>query len=135
MALKPEQVQELRKRIEDRRRALAAELRGNADRARKEQYGKLAGATHDAGDESVADLLADLGQAELNRDLAELRDLEVAWQRLCGGSYGICTDCGAEIGLQRLRANPAAVRCVKCQARYEKTHSGRGTPSIQLVVL
>jgi len=130
MALTPEQVQELRKRIEDRRRALAAELRGDADRARKESYGALAGATHDSGDESVADLLADIGQAELSRDLAELRDLEAARLRLAGGSYGICTDCGVDIGYERLRANPAAMRCVKCQARYEKTYSGRGTPSI-----
>ena len=97
---------------------------------RQEQYGALAGATHDSGDESVADLLADVGQAELNRDLAELRDLEVARMRLAGGSYGICTDCGVDIGYERLRANPAAVRCVACQTRFEKTHAGSGTPKL-----
>jgi RNA polymerase-binding transcription factor DksA len=130
MALTPQQVQEFRRRILERRRQLAAELRGDADRARKEPYGELAGATHDTGDESVASLLADLGQAELSRDLAELRDLEAARLRLAGGSYGICTDCGAEIGAERLRANPAAARCVVCQTRYEKTHAGGGTRSL-----
>jgi RNA polymerase-binding transcription factor DksA len=130
MALTPQQVQELRHRILDRRRQLATELRSDAGRARDEQYGELAGATHDSGDESVADLRADLRQAELNRDLAELRDLEVARLRLAGGSYGICTDCSAEIGYERLRANPAAVRCVACQARFEKTHAGRATPTL-----
>lgn len=130
MVLTPPQVQELRRRILERRRQLAAELRGDAERARREQYGELAGATHDTGDESVADLLADLGQAELSRDLAELRDMEVARLRLAGGSYGICTDCGAEIGYERLCANPAAVRCLACQTHYEKTHASGGTRTL-----
>lgn len=130
MALSPEQLQELRQRILERRRALAAELRGDAERSRREQYGTLAGATHDSGDESVADLLADVGQAELNRDLAELRDLEVARMRLEGGSYGRCMDCSVELGYGRLSANPAAVRCVACQTRFEKTHATAGGPRL-----
>jgi len=130
MALTPPQVQELRRRILERRRQLAAELRGDAARAREEPYGDLAGATHDTGDESVADLLADLGQAELNRDLAELRDLEVARMRMEGGTYGICTDCGTQISYERLRANPGATRCVACQSRHEKTHAGPGAPKL-----
>jgi len=130
MALTPQQQQELRQRILDRRRQLAAELRGDAARSRAEQYGTLAGSTHDSGDESVADLLVDVGQAELNRDLAELRDLEVARMRIDGGTYGTCTDCGAEIGYDRLHANPAAIRCLACQTRHEKTHGGRGTPKL-----
>ena len=130
MALTPQQVQELRKRILERRRQLAAELRGDAERAREEPYGALAGATHDTGDESVANLLADLDQAELSRDLAELRDLEVARMRMEGGTYGICTDCGTQISYERLRANPGATRCVACQSRHEKTHAGPGAPKL-----
>ena len=30
-----------------------------------------------------------------------------------------CEDCGGEIGEKRLRANPAATRCIKCQAKAE----------------
>jgi len=130
MALTPHQVQELRRRILERRRALAAELRGDADRARGEQYGELAGATHDTAEESVADLLVDLDQAEMTRDLAELRDLEDARLRLAGETYGVCTDCGGDIGYERLRVNPAATRCTACQARHEKTYAGPGAPKL-----
>jgi RNA polymerase-binding transcription factor DksA len=130
MALTSQQVHELRRRILERRRALAAELRGDADRARGEQYGELAGAAHDTGDESVADLLVDLDQAEMTRDLAELRDLEAARLRLAGGTYGTCVDCKGEIGYERLRANPAAMRCVRCQALHEKTYAGPGAPNL-----
>jgi RNA polymerase-binding transcription factor DksA len=130
MALTSQQVQELRRRILERWRALATELRGDAERARGEQYGELAGATHDTGDESVADLFADLDQAEMTRDLAELRDLEAARLRLSAGTYGVCADCGGEIGYERLRAKPAALRCIACQTRHEKTFASPGAPKL-----
>ena len=77
---------------------------------------------HDHGDESVAALLSDLDQAELSRDVAELREIEAARKRLADGAYGICLDCAADIAMERLTAEPGAARCVKCQARHEKTY-------------
>jgi RNA polymerase-binding protein DksA len=130
MALTPRQIQELRHRILERRRQLAAEIRGDAEKARGETFGALAGETHDSAEESVADLFADLDQAEMTRDLAELRELEAARLRLAAGSYGVCTDCGGEIGYERLRANPAAQRCIACQTRHEKTFAGPGAPKL-----
>lgn len=130
MALTTQQIQEMRHRVLERRRQLAAELRGDAERARGETYGELAGSTHDTAEESVAALLADLGQAEMTRDLAELRDLEAARLRLAAGTYGTCADCGGDIGYERLRANPAALRCIACQTRHEKTFAGPGAPKL-----
>lgn len=130
MALTSQQVKELRHRILERRRQLAAEIRGDAERSRGETYRELAGETHDTAEESVADLLADLDQAEMTRDLAELRDLEAARLRLADGSYGTCVDCKGEIGYERLRANPAALRCIRCQALHEKTFAGPGAPKL-----
>lgn len=130
MALAPQQIQELRHRILERRRQLAAEIRGDAEKARGETYRELAGETHDSAEESVAALLADLDQAEMTRDLAELRDLEAARLRLSAGTYGVCTDCGGDIGYERLRANPAALRCIACQTRHEKTFAGPGAPKL-----
>jgi RNA polymerase-binding transcription factor DksA len=130
MALTQQQIQELRHRILARRRQLAAEIRGDAERARGETYRELAGETHDTAEESVADLLADLDQAEMTRDLAELRDLEAARLRLADGSYGTCMDCKGEIGYERLCANPAAMRCIRCQALHEKTYAGPGAPKL-----
>ena len=54
--------------------------------------------------------------------MGELNEIEAARRRLDDGSYGICTDCGAEIGFERLHAEPAAARCVECQRRHEKTY-------------
>jgi RNA polymerase-binding transcription factor DksA len=120
--MKPWQLEQLTRTLQRRREALIDELKRDAARAREEQYGQLAGPTHDFGDESVATLLADLDQAELSRDVAELREVEAARGRLADGTYGICADCGAAIAFERLLYQPAATRCVECQARHEKTY-------------
>jgi RNA polymerase-binding transcription factor DksA len=124
MALTHEQGIELEVVLNDRRRALIGELHEDADRVRRDRYGDLAGAAPDAGDESVADLISDLDQAGMTRDLAELREVEAARERMTEGSYGLCTECAREIDYRRLRAYPSALRCIDCQRRFEKTHAG-----------
>ena len=122
MALTQHQTQTLHTAIEQRRKALLDELREDAERVQRNRHEDLAGAAPDAGDESVATLIADLDQADLGRDLSELRAIEAARTRLSDGSYGTCADCGGDIGYERLKANPAAVRCITCQTQHEKLY-------------
>ena len=130
MALTDRQAQELRDLMETRSNALATELRADAERAREQPYAEHAGSAPDAGDESVATLFADLEQADMTRDLDEYRALEAARERLKSGEYGICIDCGNDIGYDRLKAFPAALRCIQCQERHEKTFGGTPKPSL-----
>jgi DnaK suppressor protein len=108
--------------IEERRDALREEIRREVARGRVETHAEVAGAVHDSADEALADLVADLGNAEVTRDLEELRGLEAALRRIADGGFGVCADCGADVPLERLRAEPAATRCLACQARHEKTY-------------
>jgi DnaK suppressor protein len=124
MPLNENQRTELRAMIDARRDALLAEMREDAGRMRDHPYAEHAGPVTDAGDASVATLIADLEQADSTRDLDEFRMLDAARERLRDGSYGICTDCGSEIGFERLRAFPPAPRCIGCQERHEKTYRG-----------
>jgi len=130
MALTREQSIELGYVLEERRSALLDEIREDVKRVRAERHEELAGAAPDAGDESVADLIAGLDQAEVARELEELRALEAARQRFSEGNYGVCMDCGGDIDYRRLRAYPAAIRCIDCQRRYEKTHANPGGSSL-----
>ena len=130
MALTPRQTEELKERIGQRSRALVAELRDDVRKTRAERYGEVAGEVPDHGDESVAALIADLDQAELSRDVDELRGLEAARERIAKGDYGVCVDCGRDIGFERLRAAPSAIRCIACQTLHEKTFAGPGNPSL-----
>ena len=122
MPLNRRDIIQLASLIEERRDALREEIRREVARGREESYAELAGATHDRGEEALADLVADLGNAEVTRDLEELRGLEAALRRIADGGFGLCADCGAEIPLERLRAQPGAARCIDCQALHEKTY-------------
>jgi RNA polymerase-binding protein DksA len=130
MALTPEQRAELNSIIVDRRARLVADIRREVNQSREETFGAVAGPVTDTGDEAVADLLSDLDTAEVTRDLAELRELEAARARLAAGSYGACESCGREIAYARLRAHPAATRCIECQTVYERTHAHPPEPKL-----
>ncbi len=130
MALTPHQTQKLHTAIEQRRDALLAELREDVERVRRDRFEDLAGASPDPGDESVATLIADLDHADVGRDLSELRGLEAARTRLADGSYGICADCGGDIGFERLKVQPAAARCIACQTLHEKLYGSASGSSL-----
>ena len=130
MTLSKKELDALKRQIEARCAALQAELHEDADKARGETYADLAGGVADEGDESVADLMADIDNAELTRDLAELRAPEAALERIADGSYGDCVDCGLEIGFERLKVEPGALRCIECQRVYEKTFAHPDRPRL-----
>jgi len=130
MPLTEHQTDKLRKLIDQRRTALLAELREDAARTREQPYAEHAGPAPDSGDESVATLIADLEQADLTRDLDEFRAIEAARERIKDGAYGVCTDCGSDVGFERLKAFPTATRCIQCQERHEKTYGGEPKPSL-----
>lgn len=130
MSLDHEDFARLRHRIEHRRAELGRELRDDVGRVDEESYGKLAGEVPDAGDASVADMMADTRQAELSRDINEMRALDAALERMTAGEYGDCIDCGGEIAVARLQAEPTAQRCIRCQEAFERTHAQPGHPRL-----
>ncbi len=55
----------------------------------------------------------DADAVEARRAL-DLERIDAALTRMEAGDYGYCADCGREIELARLEADPAATRCTKC---------------------
>jgi len=119
MPLTREQALELCCVIDERRAALLEELHKDMGQARADMD-EIAGPVPDAGDESVARTIAELDQAEVSREVGELRQLDQARKRYDEGSYGQCIDCSGEIDYRRLRVHPAAIRCIHCQERFEQ---------------
>ncbi len=124
------QIRHCRQKLEARRRELLAEIRSELQRSEEESYVELAGRVHDEAEEAVADLLADMNLGFIARQIEELREVEAALARIEGGEYGVCTDCGGEIEPGRLEVQPAAVRCIECQAAWERTHATAGQHSL-----
>ncbi|CAN0449402.1 unnamed protein product, partial [Phaeothamnion confervicola] len=73
--------------------------------------------------ESVADELIAVENALTELHVRVLREIRAARERLASGTIDECADCGGEIGVQRLLANPVAKRCIGCQDRFDKTHA------------
>jgi DnaK suppressor protein len=45
--------------------------------------------------------------------------IQEALQRLDDGEYGICEECGEEIGIERLKARPVTTLCISCKSSQE----------------
>ena len=48
-----------------------------------------------------------------------LGKIREALARIADGSFGLCQNCGDEIGMRRLEARPIATLCVECQGKAE----------------
>jgi DnaK suppressor protein len=55
-----------------------------------------------------------------NRESLYFKKVEEALLRIKEGTYGLCLDCGAQIGLKRLEARPTAELCIDCKESQEK---------------
>jgi hypothetical protein len=51
---------------------------------------------------------------------ARLREITDAQDRLLDGTYGKCVDCGEQISVGRLTADPGAYLCLACQKLVER---------------
>lgn len=49
----------------------------------------------------------------------QLEQIKQALQRLDDGTYGLCSECGELIPLERLDILPYAALCVRCQSQQE----------------
>jgi RNA polymerase-binding transcription factor DksA len=111
-----------------------AELRTDIDRelrkyrAQREELG--ADNVPDSGELSVADVIAEVYLAEVDRDFGELFEVEGALRRLAAGTYGICLACGEAMEARRLEKSPQAARCWLCQTAAERRDGARLPPKL-----
>ena len=66
----------------------------------------------------------------VDRQINEMRELEMSLKYLSELEFGDCIDCGNAIGFERLLAYPSAQRCIECQSRYEKAFPQESNPSL-----
>jgi DnaK suppressor protein len=120
--LENKHVEELRTALRARQVQLRDEIRQALVKADSEHYLQIADSVRDLEDESFADLIVDVGLAEIDRDLDELRAIDAALLRVADGSYGDCAVCDKPIDPKRLEISPQALRCIDCQTIFERTH-------------
>jgi len=76
-------------------------------------------------DNHLADTATETYDRELDYTLEEnsehvLADIDAALKRIEDGTYGICTNRGEQIPVERLEARPWATLCIECQRELER---------------
>jgi len=120
--LQSKQVESLQAAMRARQTQLREEIRQALIKSDSEHYLQIADSVRELEDESFADLIVDVGLAEIDRDLDELRAIDAALLRVADGSYGVCEACDRPIDVKRLNVTPQALRCIDCQTIFERTH-------------
>ena len=118
--LSPLQLAELTRLLDERESQVRRELR-DADEAADDAMATV-GDVGDAADVGDDRFRAGMAHVDRQRDREEAMAIDAARARIADGRYGECVDCGVAIPIERLMAQPTALRCVPCQSRYEKTH-------------
>ena len=78
----------------------------------------------DEADESVRLDAQDEAWRMAENEARELARIDAALERMRGGDFGICIECGEEIEDKRLLALPTAARCLSCQEGREPLRAG-----------
>jgi DnaK suppressor protein len=113
--------QELKRALEERRRAIGDNVRDQLSHVRSERAGTTADGGLDEGEVADIDVQEDIELALIQIKYETIERIDAALGRLEAGQYGQCVECGADISEARLRALPFAVRCVECEETRELT--------------
>ncbi len=61
-----------------------------------------------------------------DRDRKLVHKIDEALERIEEGSFGICEECGEEIGRARLEARPVTTLCINCKSKQEEQETVLG---------
>lgn len=61
-----------------------------------------------------------------DRERKLLSKIDEAIAKIDDGTYGICEDCGEEIGIKRLEARPVTTLCIDCKTVQETREKSVG---------
>ena len=104
-----EQLEHKKVELEGRLERITANLRRTLDNDSKERAKQLE-------DNEVVDALG-------NEARLELAKISAALSRMDSGDYGLCTECGTQIAVDRVYAYPYASECIECAIMEEEVRT------------
>jgi len=61
-----------------------------------------------------------------DRERRLINKIQAAIKRIDEGTYGVCDECGEDIGKPRIQARPVTRLCINCKSRQEEDEHTRG---------
>ena len=120
----------LKEKLQHRYLELQDEVRNELGSSSDHRHISLASTLNDVGDNSVVDMLMDLGATIIDRQVHEMRNIEISLKNLMEDNFGDCIDCKEKIEFNRLLASPGTQRCINCQNRHEKIYVHESNPTL-----
>ncbi len=120
--LSPDQLEEFRKLLMERRADVGRSYQGLSETACRtpgEASGQLSSVPSQAGELASETFEQEMSIEMMARVQDELNSIQEALDRIQARSYGVCEDCGEAIPPVRLSAIPIARFCIQCQSRVE----------------
>ena len=72
------------------------------------------------GDQAMVEIDSNFLLRLKDREKRLLTKIDQALERIEKGTFGICEECGQEIGLKRLEARPVTTMCIECKTDQEE---------------
>ncbi len=61
-----------------------------------------------------------------DRERKLIKKIQQALTRIEEGEFGVCVECGDDIGIARLKARPMTTLCINCKSKQEEDEMVRG---------
>jgi len=74
----------------------------------------------DMGDQATVETDRNFMLRLRDRERLLLKKIDEAIERIENNTFGICEECGSEIGIKRLEARPVTTLCIDCKTRQEE---------------
>ena len=110
-------LQKLRDRVVDEINFLAGD---NLNRSQRESSGDLSSYSFHMADHGTDNFDREFALNLVSSEQDALYEIDDALRRIEMGVYGACEHCGAMIAKPRLKVQPFAKMCIKCQSEAEK---------------
>jgi len=79
----------------------------------------------DMGDQATAVADQNFMLRLREREQRLLKKIDEAIDRIRAGAFGVCEECGGEIGYKRLKARPVTTLCINCKTKQEEDEKSR----------
>jgi DnaK suppressor protein len=84
-------------------------------------------------DEAQKEALTRMLNRLVEREKKEIKEINLALEKMSTDTYGVCELCGKSIPLKRLEVLPATRLCRKCAHEYEESQELRKHPKDEIV--
>ncbi len=113
-------LKDIKRSLINKREAIVREAKEEIAKYISGENRQLVDTALDEGDWAVVDISEDINLRRLSTHRRALHDIDETLRKIEEGTYGVCEECGEEIGEKRLHVLPTATLCVICQGNKER---------------